>query len=245
MLEPSAALRSELVDAVEIGGHADALAGSKGMPFVENGLDLLSARAPDHQRLGTGGFDDGDLDRDTGFVGAEREVLRAHAVGDAPAVLDRVRLGKGQRDTGRGLDPAIAHRSLQEVHGGRSDEAGDEPVDGCVVDVERCADLLHPPLVHDDHPVRHGHYHRPCLFATEQRDAKGRIRKRYRDRDVATPYEKLKSLPEAARWLKRGVTFATLDTVACAHSDLDAALAVNAARDALFRALGRERDCAA
>ena len=88
-------------------------------------------------------------------------------------------------------------------------------------------------------------YHRPCLFATEQRDAKGRIRKRYRDRDTATPYEKLKSLPEAARLLKPGVTFKTLDAVAYAQSDLDAALAVNAAREELFRALGREWNCAA
>ena len=82
--------------------------------------------------------------------------------------------------------------------------------------------------------------HRPCLFATEQHDAKGRIRKRYRDPDIATPYEKLKSLPEAARLLKAGVSFETLDVVACAQSDLDAALAVNTARDELFRAIGRE-----
>ena len=88
-------------------------------------------------------------------------------------------------------------------------------------------------------------HHRPCLFATEQRDAKGRVRKRYRDQDLATPYEKLKSLPEAARWLKPGVTFESLDAVAYAQSDLDAALAVNAAREELFRALGREWGCAA
>jgi len=87
--------------------------------------------------------------------------------------------------------------------------------------------------------------HRPCLFAIEQRDAKGRIRKRYRDQDLATPDEKLKSLPDAARWLKPGVTFESLDAVAYAHSDLDAALAVNAAREKLFRALGREWGCVA
>ena len=83
-------------------------------------------------------------------------------------------------------------------------------------------------------------HHRPCLFATEHRDDTGRLRRHYRDRDIATPYEKLKSLPEAARWLKPGVTFESLDAVAYAHSDLDAALAVNAARNELFRALGRE-----
>ncbi len=88
-------------------------------------------------------------------------------------------------------------------------------------------------------------HHRPCLFATEQRDAQGRVRKRYRDQDLATPYEKLKSLPDAARWLKPEVTFAALDAVAHAHSDFEAALAVNAARNALFRALGRAWGCAA
>ena len=36
-------------------------------------------------------------------------------------------------------------------------------------------------------------HHRPCLFPTEQRDHKGKIKKRYRDQDIATPYEKLKS----------------------------------------------------
>ena len=52
-------------------------------------------------------------------------------------------------------------------------------------------------------------HHHPCLFATEVRDAKRKVRRRYRRRDVATPYEKLKSLPDAARLLKPGVTFAS------------------------------------
>ncbi len=41
-------------------------------------------------------------------------------------------------------------------------------------------------------------HHHPCLFATEVRDAKGKVRRRYRRQDVATPYEKLKSLPGKA-----------------------------------------------
>ena len=56
-------------------------------------------------------------------------------------------------------------------------------------------------------------FHHPCLFATEVRDAKGKVRRRYRRQDVATPYEKLKSLPNAERFLKPGVTFADLDVV--------------------------------
>ena len=78
-------------------------------------------------------------------------------------------------------------------------------------------------------------YHRPCLFPVDQIDPKGRIKKRYRDHDVTTPYEKLKSLPHAARYLKPQLTFAKLDALAYATSDLDAAQAVNHARDHLFR----------
>ena len=40
-------------------------------------------------------------------------------------------------------------------------------------------------------------YHRPCPFPTEAVDGKGRVRKRYRDEDVMTPYEKLRSPHEA------------------------------------------------
>ena len=45
-------------------------------------------------------------------------------------------------------------------------------------------------------------HHRPCLFPTEQRDHKGKIKKRYRDQDIATPYEK--QIPNAATFLKPG-----------------------------------------
>ena len=54
-------------------------------------------------------------------------------------------------------------------------------------------------------------YHRPCLFPTDTLDAKGRVTKRYRDRDVMTPYDKLKSLDHAERFLKSGVTFDQLE----------------------------------
>ena len=50
-------------------------------------------------------------------------------------------------------------------------------------------------------------FHRPCFFPSETVDAKGRRRKRYRDADIMTPYEKLKSLPEAAVYLTPGTTF--------------------------------------
>ena len=87
-------------------------------------------------------------------------------------------------------------------------------------------------------------YHRPCLYPTEEIDDKGRTRKRYRDADVTTPYEKLKSLEDAGRHLAPGVTFDALDRIACATSDLAAAAALNRARRDLFLLIGRENTAA-
>jgi len=81
-------------------------------------------------------------------------------------------------------------------------------------------------------------YHRPCLFPREATDARGRVRKRYHHTDVMTPYEKLKSLPDADSHLRPRTTFAQLDADACAISDNDAARNLNEARDRLFRAIG-------
>jgi len=91
-------------------------------------------------------------------------------------------------------------------------------------------DMLSPYLNH----------HHPCLFATEVRDRRGKVRRRYRRQDVATPYERLKSLTDAERFLKPGVTFADLDRVANAVSDLEANRQANQARDELFRSMGHE-----
>jgi transposase InsO family protein len=88
-------------------------------------------------------------------------------------------------------------------------------------------------------------FHRPCFFPTEEIDAKGRLRKRYRYETMATPYEKLKSLPEAAQYLKPGVTFAMLDALAYAISDNEAARRLNEARSTLFRSINQAQQPAA
>ena len=81
-------------------------------------------------------------------------------------------------------------------------------------------------------------FHRPCLFPVDEVDAKGRVRKRYPHANVMTPYEKLKSLPNAAACLKPGTSFDQLDAVAAAAmSDNDAARALNQARDRLFASI--------
>ena len=80
-------------------------------------------------------------------------------------------------------------------------------------------------------------FHRPCLFPVQEVDAKGRVRKRYPHANVMTPYEKLKSLPDAAACLKPGISFDQLDAVAAEMSDNDAARALNQARDRLFASI--------
>jgi hypothetical protein len=84
-------------------------------------------------------------------------------------------------------------------------------------------------------------YHRPCFFPREEFDAKGRQRKRYRYADMTTPYEKLKSLPDAERYLRDGVTFEALDAIAYEISDNEAARRLKAARDQLFQTINRSQ----
>ncbi|OGC03090.1 hypothetical protein A3H38_04290 [candidate division WOR-1 bacterium RIFCSPLOWO2_02_FULL_46_20] len=88
-----------------------------------------------------------------------------------------------------------------------------------------CADHLNPYV----------NFHRPCFFPETITDAKGKERKKYRYEEMKTPYEKFKSLPEAAQYLKKGITFAQLDVQAAKMSDNDAALAMNSARKKLFK----------
>ena len=84
----------------------------------------------------------------------------------------------------------------------------------------------------------HLNRHRPCLFATPVADADGRIRKVYRDRDVATPYERLKSIDGAERSSSPASPSPRSDAEANAMSDLESARLVNRERDSLFRSFG-------
>jgi hypothetical protein len=78
-------------------------------------------------------------------------------------------------------------------------------------------------------------FHRPCFFPETITDAKGKERKKYRYEDMMTPYEKLKSLPDAEQYLKDGVTLEQLDAQATKMSDNAAAMALNNARKKLFK----------
>lgn len=78
-------------------------------------------------------------------------------------------------------------------------------------------------------------YHRPCGFAQLRVDERGRRRRRYRNEDYATPYEKLRGLPEAHRYLKDGLRWELLDRFAYALSDTDAARRMMQAKTELLR----------
>jgi transposase InsO family protein len=80
-------------------------------------------------------------------------------------------------------------------------------------------------------------FHRPCFFPETITDAKGKERKRYHYKDMKTPYEKLKSLPDVRQYLNLGMTVAQLDGIASRMSDTEAALALNHARSTLFQAI--------
>lgn len=87
--------------------------------------------------------------------------------------------------------------------------------------------------------------HRPCLFATERADAKGRVRKIYFAQDVQTPLEKLSRLPGTDQHLKPGCTLQALLLQAAEMTDNDAARALQRARSALFKDINRRSNQAA
>ena len=80
-------------------------------------------------------------------------------------------------------------------------------------------------------------FHRPCFFATITTDARGKVVKRYRYEHMMTPYEKLKSLPEASRYLRPGLTFDELDREALALSDNEAVTRMSEAKAKLFKTI--------
>jgi transposase InsO family protein len=91
--------------------------------------------------------------------------------------------------------------------------------------------------LHREHLNPYLNFHRPCFFPIVHTDARGKQRTRYRYEDMMTPYEKLKSLPNAERYLKPGITFEVLDALAHSMSDNDAAKQLNKAKRQLFIAI--------
>ena len=77
-------------------------------------------------------------------------------------------------------------------------------------------------------------FHRPCAFPISVKDKKGKIKKKYRYQDYMTPYEKLRSIPDARIYLKEGITFEMLDKKARRYTDNEMAKKVHLEMDKLF-----------
>jgi len=77
-------------------------------------------------------------------------------------------------------------------------------------------------------------FHRPCHFPTIEINDKGKQKRRYYQINMKTPYEKLKSLPDVASYLKKGMTLDKLDSIAIKQSDIDAWKQMQKARTKLF-----------
>lgn len=82
-------------------------------------------------------------------------------------------------------------------------------------------------------------FHRPCAFPTIITDEKGKKKKEYDQYQV--PYEKLKNLPNAKKFLKPITTFENLDVIAYSHSDNEFATIMREEERKLFQKI-REKD---
>lgn len=98
-----------------------------------------------------------------------------------------------------------------------------------------CAEHLNPYL----------NFHRPCFFAVDHVDAKGKITKRYPADQIMTPLDRLRSLPKKTRILKPGITLESLNQRAAQMSDNQAAERLNTARTQLFQSIYRRSKTAA
>jgi len=98
-----------------------------------------------------------------------------------------------------------------------------------------CAEYLNPYL----------NFHRPCLFAEEITDKKGKITKRYPQRLVMTPFEKLAGIAKVETFLKPGITIEALRGKATSISDNEAAAQLNQARQQLFLSIYKRSKSAA
>jgi len=72
-------------------------------------------------------------------------------------------------------------------------------------------------IFYREHMDTYLNYHRPCGFATEKIDVRGKIVKKYDT--YMTPFEKLKSIKDVEQYLKPGVTIQGLEEIMRKESD--------------------------
>ena len=102
---------------------------------------------------------------------------------------------------------------------------------------QACTELLNG--YHKDYLNPYINFHRPCFFPVSVIDHRGKMKKTYPYREVRTPYERLKSLPQAESYLRPGVTFRKLETIANQMSDNQFAERMVRARSNLFQQISR------
>lgn len=99
----------------------------------------------------------------------------------------------------------------------------------------------HAPVINDwcqQWFVPYLNFHRPCGYRTTTVDPKnGKRTHRYPVSGYMTPYDKLQSLPDAAGYLKVGMTFGRLDEQAYAETDTAWAQGMNKAKSRLLKVL--------
>lgn len=81
-------------------------------------------------------------------------------------------------------------------------------------------------------------YHRPCGYASEVVDSRGKVKKIYNN--YMTPYDKFRSINNASQYLKDGITFEELDKIAYAKSDNDYAKLVQDAKVEMFKKINKK-----
>ena len=102
---------------------------------------------------------------------------------------------------------------------------------------QRCAELING--FSRDYFNPYINFHRPCFFPVSVIDHRGKVKKIYPYEEVRTPYERLKSLPEAESYLRPGVTFEGLEAIASQMSDNQFAERMVKARSNLFQQISR------
>jgi transposase InsO family protein len=102
---------------------------------------------------------------------------------------------------------------------------------------QKCAERLNE--FHGSYFNLYINFHRPCFFPVSVIDHKGKMKKTYPYEEVRTPYEKLKSLPKAQKYLRAGVTFEALDAIAYQMSDNEFVERKEKARFDLFREINK------
>ncbi len=78
-------------------------------------------------------------------------------------------------------------------------------------------------------------FHRPCFFPSTKLDKKGKEKKVYDYKNMMTPCEKLLSIPNVEDYLKPGVTPKSLQAIAEAQTDSQAAKTLQEAKRTLFK----------